>query len=155
MLRSIAAVILSYIAMAVVVIVAFSALWFGLGPNRLLVPGEWRGNIILCIAAPGITLVCGLLGGWMCAKIARGARGPVIALAAVVLVLGLAMAFLTLRRPEPSGPRDPDLTVQQVMEQGREPAWVAISNPIIGAAGVSLGGLVIGRRKARVAAGAR
>lgn len=143
MIRSIAAVILSYIAMAVLIIVVFSAMWFGLGPDRLLVPGTWKGNLFLCIAAPGLTLLAGLFGGWMCAKIARGKRGPVIALATVVFVLGGAMAFVTLQKPEPTGPREPGMSVQQIMEKGREPAWVAISNPIIGAAAVLIGGLCL------------
>lgn len=148
MLRSIAAVILSYIAMAVLIMAAFAGLWLGLGPNRLLEPGQWKGNWILCIAAPGLTLLVGLFGGWMCAKIAPPAptrkRGPVLALAGVVLVLGLTMASFTLQKPEPTGPRDPNLTLQQVMEKGREPAWVAISNPLIGAAAVLIGGLGLG-----------
>ncbi|HYD00861.1 MAG TPA: hypothetical protein VEB22_06505 [Phycisphaerales bacterium] len=143
MLRSIAAVILSYIAMAALIMITFAALWIGLSPDRLLVPGEWKGNWILCIAAPGLTLLAGLFGGWMCAKIGRG-PGPVKFLAATVLVLGLTMAFFTLQKPEPTGPRAPGLTMQQVMKDGREPTWAAISNPIIGAAAVLIGGLFLG-----------
>lgn len=55
MLRSILAVVATYIAMAVFVVGSFMGLWFGLGPDRLLVPGTWKGNMLLCIAAPGIT----------------------------------------------------------------------------------------------------
>jgi hypothetical protein len=33
------------------------------------------------------------------------------------------------------------MSMQQIMEQGREPTWVAISNPILGAAAVLIGGL--------------
>lgn len=140
MLRPILAVVGSYVAMAVFVMAVFMGLWFGMGPDRLLVPGTWEGNMILCIAAPAITATAGLLGGLMCAKIGRG-RGPVLALAGLVLVLGLTMAYFTLKKPEPTGPRPAGMTVQQVMEQGREPAWVAISNPIIGAVGVLCAGL--------------
>jgi hypothetical protein len=140
MLRSIAAVVVTYIAMTVLIIAAFSALWFGLGPDRLLQPGTWKGNMLISIAAPGITGLAGLFGGWMCAKIGR-ARGPVIALAALVLVLGLVTAYFTLQKPEPTGPRESGLTPQQIMEKGREPAWVAISNPILGAGTILIGGL--------------
>ncbi|HYE61139.1 MAG TPA: hypothetical protein VD997_04015 [Phycisphaerales bacterium] len=140
MLRSILAVIVSYIVIAVLVMALFGGLWFGMGPDRLLEEGTWKGNMILCIAAPGITGVVGLFGGWVCAKIGR-ARGPVMALAGVVLVIGFTMAYFTLQKPEPTGVREPGLTVEQFMEKGREPTWVAVSNPIIGAVAVLCGGL--------------
>ena len=140
MLRSILAVVVTYIVMAVIIMALFAGLWLGLGPDRLLEPGSWKGNLLLSIAAPGITGIVGLFGGWMCFKIAR-ARKPVMALAAVVFVLGMTMAYFTLKKPEPTGARDPGMTMQQIMEQGREPTWVAILNPILGAAAVLIGGL--------------
>lgn len=140
MLRSILAVIASYIAMAILVVAAFMGLWFGLGPNGLLQPNSFKGNMIITIAAPAITIIGGLFGGWMCAKIGRG-RKPVMALAGVVLVLGLTMAYFTLQKPFPADPRDPNMTVEQIMKVGREPTWVAIFNPIGGAGAVLIGGL--------------
>jgi hypothetical protein len=35
------------------------------------------------------------------------------------------------------------LTVKQFMDEGREPTWIAILNPIIGAGAVLIGGLFI------------
>ena len=143
MLRSIVAVIVTYVVMFVVILAVFSAMWFGLGPNRLLEPGSFKGSMFLCIAAPSITVVAGIFGGWMCAKIARGGK-PVVALAAVVLVLGALQAYFTLQKPEPTGPRDPAMTAMELMEKGREPTWLAIFNPIGGAAAVLVGGLLLG-----------
>jgi hypothetical protein len=148
MLRSIAAVVVAYIAMGVLIMGAFAGLWFGLGPDRLLQPGTWKGNMLLCIAAPAITVIGGLFGGWMCAKIGRGGK-PVMAMAGVVLALGMVMGYFTLQKPEPTGPRDPGMTAMQIMEKGREPTWLAIANPIIGAAAVLIGGLVIAGHKSR------
>jgi hypothetical protein len=142
MLRSIVAVVVTYIVMCALIIGAFMGLWFGLGPNGLLQPGSFKGNMLLTIAAPSITVIGGLFGGWMCAKIGRG-RKPVMALAGVVLVLGMVMAYFTLQIPEPTGPRDPAMTVAQIMEKGREPTWLAIFNPIGGAGAVLIGGLVM------------
>ncbi|MGE3108301.1 MAG: hypothetical protein AB7G11_03570 [Phycisphaerales bacterium] len=142
MLKSTVAVVVSYIAMAMLVVGAFMGLWYGLGPDGLLKPGSYKGNMLICIAAPSIAVIGGLLGGWLCAKIAgKGKRGPVMALAGVVLVLGLVMAGFTLQKPYPADPRPAGMTVQQIMEVGREPAWVAIFNPIGGALAVLVGGL--------------
>lgn len=98
--------------------------------------------MVITTAAPAITVIVGLFGGWMCARIGRSGK-PVAALAAVVLVLGLVMAFFTLQKPYPADPRPPGMTVQQIMEVGREPTWVAIFNPIAGAGAVLIGGLVM------------
>ena len=147
MLRSIVAVIVTYVVMSVFIIAVFSAMWFGLGPNRLMEPGSFKGNMFLCIAAPSLTVVAGIFGGWMCAKIARGGK-PVVALAAVVLVLGALSAYITLQKPEPTGPRDPAMTATELMEKGREPTWLLIFNPIGGAAAVLIGGMSLaGPRK--------
>lgn len=144
MLRSIIAVVVTYILMSVLIIGTFMGLWFGMGPNRLLEPGSFQGNLFFTIAAPAITVIVGLFGGWMCATISRG-RTPVIVLAGVVLVLGLLTAAVTLQKPFPADPRDPNMTMAQLMEVGREPTWLAIFNPIGGAAAVLLGGLVLAK----------
>jgi hypothetical protein len=135
--------------MCALVIGAFMGLWMGMGVDRLLKPGSWQGNTFLCIAAPAITVIGGLFGGWMCGKIGRG-RGPVMALAADTLVVGLASTiFITLKKPFPADPREPGLTMEQIMEKGREPTWLAIFNPIAGAVMVVIGGMGAGKgRKA-------
>jgi hypothetical protein len=149
MVRSIVAVVVTYVVMFVFILAVFSAMWFGLGPNRLMEPGSFKGNMFLCIAAPSLTVVAGLFGGWMCAKIARSGK-PVIALAGVVLVLGAITSSMTLQKPEPTGPRDPAMTATELMEKGREPTWLAIFNPIGGAAAVLIGGMFLaGPRKPR------
>jgi hypothetical protein len=145
MLRLILAVIVSYIVMAILIVTSFVGLWYGLGPDGLLQPGSYKGNMIITIAAPGITVIGGLFGGWLCVKVAGAARArqAVVALAGIVLVLGLAMAYFTLQKPYPADPRPPGMTVEEIMEIGREPTWVAIFNPIAGAGAVLVGGLVM------------
>lgn len=142
MLRSIVAVVVTYVVMAVFIMGVFSAIWFGMGPNQLLEPGSFKGNWFLCIAAPSVTVVAGLFGGWLCRKIGRGTK-PVLALAAVVLVLGGIVAYTTLQKPEPTGVRDPNMTAMELMEKGREPTWLAVFNPIGGAVAVLVGGLLL------------
>lgn len=148
MLRPIAAVVASYLAMVILIMGSFAGMWFGMGPDRLLEPGLWTGNLFLCIAAPAITLIAGLFGGWMCTKIGYTST-PVTVLAVVVLLLGLLTAFFTLQKPAPTGPRAPGLTMTEIMEKGREPTWLLIFNPIGGAAAVLIGGLFIATPRQR------
>lgn len=146
MLRSIAAVIVCYIIMFVFIFVAFASLVFSLGIDGLLKPGSFQGGLLITIAAPSITIIAGLIGGWLCAKIAGGGgRGskPVIALAVVTLVVGAVSAAVTLQKPYPADPRPADMTLEQFMAVGREPTWVAVSNPIIGAIAVLIGGCLL------------
>ncbi len=142
MLRSILSVIVSYIAMFIFIVVTFMGLWFGMGVDGLLQPGSYKGNMLLCIAVPCITIIAGILGGRLCFKIARG-RKPVMVLAGIVFVLGAITAYFTLQKPELTGTRPAGMKVQELMEKGREPTWVAVSNPIIGALGVLVGGLCL------------
>ncbi|HXH83026.1 MAG TPA: hypothetical protein VNN07_08875, partial [Candidatus Tectomicrobia bacterium] len=58
----------------------------------------------------------------------------------LVLVAGLALAVpaVTAPRREPR-PRTGNVPDTEAMRQGERPAWVAVSTPLIGAAGVLLG----------------
>ncbi|HMN41430.1 MAG TPA: hypothetical protein PKE29_11340 [Phycisphaerales bacterium] len=149
MLRSIIAVVVTYIVMSVLIVAAFMGMWFGLGPDRLLQPGSFQGSMLMNFLAPAVSVLAGIFGGWMCAKVGRSTK-PVVVLASLVLVLGLAMAYFTLQKPFPADPRAPGMTVQQIFEVGREPTWFAIANPIIGAAAVLLGGMLAGAPRKRI-----
>lgn len=147
MLRSIAAVIISFIVMYVLIFVAFAALVFGLGIDGLLKPGSFQGNMLITIAAPSITILAGLFGGWLCVKIAgragSGGRTSIIALAALTFAFGAVSAAVTLQKPFPADPRPADMTLEQFMAVGREPTWLAVSNPIIGSIAVLVSGLLL------------
>lgn len=152
MIRSILAVVVTYLIMVVLIVGVFASLWIGLGPDRLLEPGSWKGNWFLSIAAPSITLIAGLFGGRLCARIGRG-RGPVIALGAIVFVLGMVMCVVTIQKPFPEDPREPGLTMPQIMEKGREPTWLLVLNPILGSLAVLMSGLrEAGKQSHRVSA---
>ena len=138
MVRAILGVLVGYILMAIVVIVLFVGLWFALGVDGVLEPGQFKGTMPLNIGAPLISILGALLGGFVCAKISRS-RKAVMVFASIVLVLGLVAAYFTLQKPEP-GPRPPGLSVVDAIKQGREPNWYALLNPFLGAGGILLGG---------------
>lgn len=141
MLRTVVAVIVSYVVMTIIIMAAFAALMFGMGPDRLLEPGSWKGTTFLNIVAPSITVISGLFGGWLSVKIGAS-RKPVVPLAVVVILLGAITAYFTMQKPAPTGERPSGMTMQEFMEKGREPTWLLIFNPIGGAAAVLITGML-------------
>jgi hypothetical protein len=134
--------------MAFLTMVMFAGLWYGLGPDRLFQPELWQSNALFAGAVAAITVITRLFGGWVCAKVARIGRGrgrtsSVLTLAGIVLVLGLVMAFITIQKPEPTAPRAPGATIDQFFDNGREPTWLALFNPIAGACAVLIGGFML------------
>ncbi|MBU6414421.1 MAG: hypothetical protein KGS45_13235 [Planctomycetes bacterium] len=141
MLRTIVAVVVSYIVMSIIIFAVFAALMFGMGPDKLLEPGSWKGTTFLNIVAPSITVISGLFGGWLSVKIGAS-RKPVVPLAVVVLLLGAVTAYFTMQKPAPTGERPAGMAMEEFMEKGREPTWLLIFNPIGGAAAVMIGGFL-------------
>ena len=110
MLRGIASVIVGYFAIAVATFVGILAAYGILGSEVAFrrgsfeVSGQWIAIVFV------LGLLAAVLGGAVCATIARGQRAP-WALAALILVLGLVMAVPTLspQYDEEPTPREGEL----------------------------------------------
>ncbi len=140
MIRPAAAVILGYLTMAIAVMVAFAATYPVLGIDRLFAPGTYEaagGWIALSFM---LGLFSAAAGGWVCARIAPGTPAPQW-LAAIVIVLGALLAVPVVMSPDSArgGTRPADATMSDAMTHARQPTWVALLNPLVGAAGVLLG----------------
>lgn len=144
MLRAIAAVIVGYIVMFIVVMCLFLGLWVVLGVDGVLQPGTFKGTMALNVGAVAASIVGALVGGIVCGSIAKTLT-PVKVFAGIVLVLGLVAAVVGIQKPEP-GERKPGLTVMEALQQGREPNWYLIVNPIIGAGGILAGGMMVRKK---------
>ena len=88
-----------------------------------------------------VVLVTAIIGGLICAVIAKGGKAP-LALAAVVLVLGLGLAFLStaMRPADTHEVRTGNVPNMEAMSKARHPVWVVFLGPFIGAVGVVIGG---------------
>ena len=140
MVRFIAAVAIGYLVMLLVVIGVFMVASPLVSVDRLFEPGTYqaaRGWIALSL---GISLVAEMTGGSLCARIAPTTAAP-LWLAAIVLVLGGLMAIPVVTRTNPArgGPRPPVITMSDAMAHAELPVWVALLNPLVGAAGVLIG----------------
>ena len=142
MLRSILAVVVGYLVLAVFVSVTLMIGWIAVGPEVAFRAGTTRvAPAWLAINIP-LSLAGAVLGGWIAALIGRHPRNtPVKVLAGLVLVLGLlqAVMLVTTVRPAPTKPVT-EMSMLEASAHGQQPVWYSFGIPILGAAAVILGG---------------
>lgn len=148
MVRSILAVVAGYAALALLILVTFSALYLVLGADNSFEPGSYDASALWVATSFPLGVAAAVVAGYVCGSIARGGRAPQV-LAGVVLVLGLLFAIPVLRATDAAPARAGDVSNTEAMQWARQPKWVALVNPFIGAAGV-LVGAGLRRRKSRV-----
>jgi small-conductance mechanosensitive channel len=141
MVRSIIGVIVGYVVMVVLQIAAFMTLYAVMGTNWSFKPHSYQASTRWTLAQFVIIALTAVVAGVVCAVIARGGRAP-LALAVAVLVLGLiaAVAKTTLRPPDKTELRMGSLTQVEAMNKAWQPTWVLFLGPLVGAAGVVIGG---------------
>jgi hypothetical protein len=139
MLRAILSVIAGYLTLAVVVMATFMVALPALGTERVLAPGTYYPSPLWLVTSFALGLLAAVIGGWVCALIARAMKPP-MALAVLVVVLGLLAAIFQMVSPgEKPTIREGDVDITEAMKNARQPAWVAFLNPFVGAAGVLIG----------------
>ena len=146
MVRSILAVVAGYVTLALVIFVTFTALYLVLGADRSFEPGSYDASTLWVLTSFPLGVAASVAAGYVCAAIARGGRAPQV-LAGVVLVLGLLFAIPVLRAADSAPARAGDVPNMEAMQNARQPKWVALVNPFVGAVGVLVGAGL--RRKTR------
>jgi hypothetical protein len=137
--RLIGAVVAGYFVMFGVVFLLFSAAYTLMGADRAFKPGSYEpGNLWIWIMFIG-GFVAALVGGWVCARISSNPQA-VKWLAVLVLALGILCAIPSLMATPRKEPRPAGLSNMEAMKKAQTPTWVALSNPVIGVAGVWFGG---------------
>jgi hypothetical protein len=141
MVRAILAVIVSYVVMFLLIFLAFTGMYSLLGADGAFKPGSYQASNRWLAIAFAVNLVVAIIGGLICAAIAKGGRAP-LALAAVVFVLGLLFAIPSLiaRTDTRNVVRSGDVPMMEAMQKAKEPVWVPLLFPFVGAAGVLIGG---------------
>jgi hypothetical protein len=130
--------VLGYVIVAVLVMAAETIAYVLLGADGAFRPGTFEVSRQWIAVSLTISLAAAVAGGWSAAAV--GGRRASTALALLVLGLGLAFAVpaLTAPRRDPR-PRVGNVPNTDAMRQAEQPAWVVVSTPLIGAAGVLLG----------------
>jgi hypothetical protein len=140
LLKTILAVIVGYVAMAVVVFVVFTGLYAAMGADRAFQPGTYDPSALWIICSLLVSLFAAVVGGMVAARM--GGRSAAKALAILVVVLGVGLAWPAINAPADTLPaiRAGDVPNMEAMRNTRQPAWVALALPFVGAAGVMIGG---------------
>jgi hypothetical protein len=143
MLRSVLGVIVGYIVMFILQVVAFMTIYTLMGADWSFQPASYQASTQWTAMQFGVILFTTIIAGLVCAAIAKGGKAP-LALAAVVLVLGLALASAStaLRPPDTHEVRSGNVSNMEAMSKARHPTWVIFLGPVIGALGVVIGGKI-------------
>jgi len=138
--RSILSVVIGYAVMFAAIFLTFSGLYFLLGQELSFQPGSYDPSMLWTVASFVLGIGAAILGGYVCAWIARTAKPPKV-LAGVVLVIGLLSAVpVLMAAARPAETRTGEVGNLDAMMKAKQPAWVAVANPFVGLVGVLLGG---------------
>lgn len=149
MIRNILAVIGGYVAMAVIVIAFFSLAF--VAPRFAFERGALTTTLTWNVLSLIVSFVAAVVGGAVTALIAlRKSWVPVVTLATLMIVLGLAGAVGNLlREPPPSDLSADDveqMSIEERTRHGSQPVWYAFLLPVIGSVGAMTGGQLAMRR---------
>ena len=137
MLKSILAVIVSFLVMAIFSFAVFTCAYLALGVDRVFEAESFNASTLWMVIMVAVALVVGLLGGWICAAISNSKRTCQV-FAGIVLGLGLLTAVVTMMK-EPEAGRSSEVSNFEAMNKTQTPAWLCLLNPALTAAGVILG----------------
>src|SRR5262249_11954827 len=103
--RAIASVVVGYVTMFATIFVSFSGLYLLLGQDLSFRPDSYEPSVLWTVVSFALGLGSAVLGGCVCAWIARTATPPKV-LAGVVLVIGLLSAVpVLMAAPTPAEAR--------------------------------------------------
>ena len=139
MLRTILGVVLGYVTLALLIFITFSLAYLAMGADGAFQPGSYDVTALWIITSFVLSLIAAIAGGYVCAIVAKTVKAP-FALAALIIVLGVVGALMVLTNTGAAKPaRTTEVGNLEAMQNAQQPAWVALLNPLVGAAGVVLG----------------
>jgi hypothetical protein len=146
MFRIIAGIVVGWIVMGMLVMATFGITMLALGWEGTLQPDSYwttdTFNIIVLIGG----LLAAIVGGAMCALIAKSTKA-VVALVAIMLVIGIGSAVMNMNKPDPPA-RTGEPTFEDIATHGKEPTWFAFGKVGTAVVGLLIGASLVPRRDA-------
>ncbi|MGI9078172.1 MAG: hypothetical protein ACR2G6_12725 [Gemmatimonadaceae bacterium] len=138
MLRTIGGVVGGYVAMFVIVFATFSLAFLAMGPDGAFQPGTYDVTPVWLIVSFVLSFIAAVIGGLVSVTISDDPKVP-RALAVVVIVMGMITAIQIITADPVAAIRGTDVGNIEAMMNGKQPTWVALLNPFVGAIGVMAG----------------
>lgn len=132
-MRTAMAVVAGYLVLAVFLLTAFTLAYMAAGHQFAFQPGSLEVTTGWLLMAVAVNFVAAALGGFICAFIAKErAATAVRALAALIIVLGLAVAFFHLAAPGREAPPKAiaELSSAEAAKFARQPVWFEFLVPL-------------------------
>ena len=139
MLKSILAIIVSYIAMFVIFMAIFTGLYFALGVERVFQTDSYEVSILWIVLTLVIGFLVSIFSGYLCAAISKSWRTCQV-FALIVFLLSLIQCWSALKRnPEAPNTRAGEVGMFEAMTLAVSPFWLHLVNPVLCGAGVLIG----------------
>jgi cytochrome bd-type quinol oxidase subunit 2 len=149
MLKSILAVIASYVVMFIFMFAAFTGCYFALGTEGTFQTDSYNVTTVWIALTVVVCLLAGIVGGFLCAAISKSKRTCQI-FAVIVFFIGLLACCIPAMQRSPDAPnvRAGEVSNLDAMGLAVSPMWLNLLTPVISAAGVLLGARMKGRDQA-------
>jgi len=145
MLKSILAIIVSYVAMFIFLFVAFTGCYLALGAEGTFQSDSYNVTTVWIVLTVVVCLLAGMIGGLVCAAISKNKRTCQV-FAFIVFFLGLLACIPAMQRsPDAPNTRAGEVSNLEAMGLAVSPMWLHILTPVVSAAGVLLGARLKGR----------
>ena len=139
MLKSILAIIVSYVAMFIFLFAAFTGCYLALGAEGSFQADSYEVSTVWIALTVVVCLLAGLIGGFLCALISKSKKTCQI-FAFIVFFLGLLACIPAMKRnPDAPNVRAGEVSNFEAMRLAVSPMWLHLLTPVISAAGVLLG----------------
>ena len=139
MVRTILAVIISYVVMFALTFAAYTCAHLLVGANQAFKPRSYHASNRWIAMMFAVYFVIAIAGGLICAAIAKSSKAS-LGLAVVVFVLGLLLAIPAVMIKKPEMVRAGSVSNMEAMQNAKQPPWVSFVFPFVGAIGVLIGG---------------
>ena len=139
MLRSIVAVIVSYVVMFVFFMAFFTGCFITLGVERVFQADSYEVSTLWIGLTMILSVLGAMIGGYLCAAISKSKRTCQV-FAFIVFLAGLLACIPAMKRnPDAPNVRAGEISNLEALKLEVSPMWVHLVTPVLSAAGVLLG----------------
>jgi len=140
MFRAIIAVVVSYLIMFVLDFIAFACAFLIVGPDVVFKPGIYEASLPWIGFAFVIQFVISIIGGLLCALIAKGGKAPfALAVVAIVLGIGVSLADMNKGKANAGLVRTGATPQLETIQKAYWPVWVPFTFPFTSAVAILIG----------------